>query len=657
MSIDLELTYKHNLEAIKDIGSSLYDDIIDTNIDDIELFNIEDNINLKVNNNILYPDNSALAIKKQVSTFLNAPSAYFKKPTRSINEGEGYIHDRFIEELEKSSPYLKEKNHFKDYHHNMDNFFPIMIMYGIGSGKHIEQIMQQSNIKKLLIVDENYALLKTSFHIIDWRPIIKHFQQEGHELLFIIGKEPKKLAHSMLNDIIKYNSYNLYYLPYYTHYNSDFFTELKNEVTYKINLGFQGHGFYDDELMSLNHTIANIKCKNPVFTNTKSLPEDSSVFIIGSGPSIDNDIEHIKKLKGKAVIFSCGTALKILHANNIIPDYHFESERTYVVQTMLTDSLPKDYLKKINFIGLNVIYPDVFKLFKTTKIFFRENDCGGSIAPNNIPHLHHCNPTAVNATLSFASEIGFKNIFLFGADMGYENEDYHHSKYSVYNDKCSTYFDFKDAIPNQTLYSGNFDQTAKFLSNDILIWCKQRAENCIFDYKNIRKKPINYFNCSNGLFISKATPVHANKIHLNETLDKESVLNGIKESFDCDFEQLHKILKENFTNEKDKFYSTLETIEDFINKKHIETYPELFMFFDKAYVLVSDFSEDTLHPRSSLTRSLLRGTFYHFFITILSHSLGVIDKKNSFLYINHGLQLLLQFINEVKDSMRSVKFD
>jgi hypothetical protein len=242
-------------------------------------------------------------------------------------------------------------------------------------------------------------------------------------------------------------------------------------------------GFYDDEVESLKHPIKNLSDNIPILKYTDKLPKNSVAFIVGSGPSIDQDIETIKKLKDKAVIFSCGSSLKILYSIGIIPDYHLEQERDDIQSERITKHIPQDYLDKVNIIGLNVVSTDVYELFKSSKMFFRVNDSGSSISPKNVPHLDHCNPTVINATISFASTIGFDNIFLFGADMGFKDPENHHSKNSDYYNAESESLKFdglKGTIVSK--FPGNFIKDEKFYTKDGYIWCKQRVENCIYEH-------------------------------------------------------------------------------------------------------------------------------------------------------------------------------
>lgn len=651
--MDFEKNYQNNMTFLKDFWPGVYENLLKANINDYQLvLNDNNEINISVNGNLLYPENIEESVNQQMEVFLKERPSYYRKPSWSAILGEDYIHDEFIIGLEKESPYIKEKIHFKDYSHNLENYFPFLLIFGIGSGLHIQKLIEQSDeISDIIIVDESYEFLKISMHLFDWEPILKYFKKNHRTLHFVINDHPLEVSNNLLNIIFKNFPYYFFYVTYLTHYNSDFFTKTKEEFLKKFNLGFTGLGFYDDELISLKHTIENIKDDKPIFKYTDKLPRHSSAFIIGSGPSIDNDIKNIKNLQDKAVIFSCGTSLKILYENGITPDYHIEMERPPEMIKILEDNLPDEYLKTIDIIGLNVVYKALYDKFKSAKIFFRENDAGSTLSPDNIPILGHCNPTVVNATITFASEIGFENIFLFGADMGYKDPNQHHSKSSPYY-KGS----LKDHyIPSvEAKYNGNFNKNEKFFSTDILLWCKQRVENCIVDYILRKKKSINYFNCSDGLDILRCSPIKSKNVTLKKDLNKKDVLTSIENSFDRNFDSIHIQTSLKLEQQKKILFEDIKSIRKLIKAKKITTFDQFFVLVKRSFSLVNHLE---LKEGSSLSRSMIKGTLYHFITSVYSHALAGTDKKASLDYINESLNKLLKFLDTVENEIESLELN
>ncbi|TLP38512.1 motility associated factor glycosyltransferase family protein [Arcobacter arenosus] len=649
--MDLEKNYQNNMTFLKEGWPEVYNSIIKADIKDYEL-NItqlgEYNIAIKGKN--IYPGKVDLAIQAQVNAFLDNPPMFFKKPTWNKDSDKDYYHDKLIKGIELKSEYLKENKGFENYHQNLEGYFPFLLMMGIGSGAHIQKLIQQSNgIKEIIIVDESYEMLKVSFHLLDWRPIFMYFKQKNHGLHFCIGSNSQEISRIVLNTIYKNFSYQFYLIPFYTHYKSKFFDEFKEKFIEKIDIAFTGQGFYDDEIISLEHTIKNLNDDLPVYRYSNKLPKNSTAFIVASGPSIDKDIEYIKKHKDNVVLISCGTALRVLYKNGISPDFHMEIERPTFMASIIENYGTKEYLKNIDMIGLNVIDPKVYSMFKSAKIYFRDNDAGSSIVPEDIPKLNHCNPTIVNGALSFLSDIGFQNIFMFGTDMGFKDPESHHSKDTIYYNTKEHKVNTLDLLKEK--FPGNFDKEEKFMTTNIFNWCKQRAENCILDYKVKRKIKINYFNCSDGLYIDGTTPFKAESIKLDNKINKVDILKGIENNFDFDFEKLHKEIDSIYKSEKEMLISNIKEIKEIVTQKEIETFKELFDLISTTYEIANN---PNYENKSYLTRSLLKGTMYHFYTALYTHALATSDKNKAMNFVNSSLLKLLEFFEEVENRVKDI---
>jgi len=648
--MNLEDIYNTNMQYLKQHWPTVYENLLKADISNYELSIEKDGeINVTINGHKLYPNNVDQAISNQVDTFLQNPTSYYRKPSWCYDTNKDYYHDKFITDIERSSPYIAENKHFSGYSHNLDGFIPILILFGIGTGKHIEKLLKKlDDVNNFIIIDENYEFLKISMHLIDWRAIFKFFTHNHRSLHFIIHNNPQENAHSLLNTIFANFPYYFFNVYFISHYESNFFNNVKKILLDKINLGITGLGFYDDEKIGLEHTIENLSNDIPLFKYTNNLPNDSSAFIVGSGPSIDKDIEIIKQLQDKVVIFSCGTSLKVLYENNIIPDYHIEQERPPDQCDRVVDNFPKEYLKKINIIGLNVVSPKMFELFKSSKIFFRENDAGGSMAPNII-QLDHCNPTVVNATCSFASEIGFDNIFLFGADMGYRDAENHHSKSSDYYKGSLTAWK-PNTIGQQ--YPANFNNQEMLYTTEIFLWCKQRIENCIYEYNIKDKKSINYYNCSDGLYIERCVPLHSNKIQLNPNVKKDQILQGIENSFDKDFQTIHEELHDNFLKQQEIVNDDIRSLRKLIKSKKVTSFSQFFTLVSRCYTIANHLSDG---DKSFISRSMLRGTTFHFIASVFTHALACSSKDDAIQYINESLEKYLEFLDLIEKELNYFK--
>lgn len=640
-----EEQYKRNLAYLKKITPNLYQGVVSENTDDLLLSVDEKNINISYNNKFIYPNESKKFIEDSVQNFIQKPKAFSYQvsiiDTPNIYEE---IHSSFIQDIDN----LKEKHISSTKNKKQLEAINILLLFGIGTGVQIEEILKHIEVQHLVILDKDYKFLKASLYFINWIDILQSFSKNGKSITFIIDADVNTVSTSIINFIYKDKMMFAYYINFFHSYESDFFNDIKTKLQTNYEQMLIGWGFYDDEITSFKHTVENLK-NNIQYYNIKNnahFLKNGSVFIVANGPSLDEDIENIKNNMDKAVVFSCGSALKALENYGIVPDYHFEMERNKSTYDILIKTINKEYLKKINFIGLNLITPEVFGLFKSQKLFFRENDSGASISTKLGANIEHCNPTVANMALSFASHIGFENIYMFGMDMGFLESKKHHSQKSAY-------FDENKALGYSTenfnkFFTANLDKNLIVMSNTILSWCKIRAENCILETNFKVKKGINYFNCSNGAFINKTIPKNSSDIGIElRKKNKQNIIKKIEKCFKYPKEDLI-LFEKNMKSEKEILEKNINFIIDELKNSNIKSIQDIYQILYRTYNLYVYPNIIEKSNKSSLSFSLLKGTLVTLYARIYLYSLYTKDLQELKLFINESFKVIITFLEKVK---------
>ncbi len=171
------------------------------------------------------------------------------------------------------------------------------------------------------------------------------------------------------------------------------------------------------------HNILHVNNGHKTEQFTEFISRDIPAFIVGAGPSLDKNIEELKRAKGHGLIIACDTAVKPLLARGIVPDIYAIVDGLkplHLVQAEGTDEIPMltSVTATYTFLDQN----------KSTKIFYNENDplvnrlfwqngkdfptmpCGGSVA---------------TSAFAFAYLIGVKNIVLVGQDLALSGKHVH----------------------------------------------------------------------------------------------------------------------------------------------------------------------------------------------------------------------------------------
>lgn len=203
-----------------------------------------------------------------------------------------------------------------------------------------------------------------------------------------------------------------------------------------LNLFHIGNDHYDT-LLGFHNIIANVEeiISNPSLSCLENKFQNTPVFIISNGPSLDKNIMDLKKIAGKGLIISTESAILPLMKNKIKPDILCVIER--IENSYLYHFKDKNYPDDISLLALALINKNIFPSFSGPKIpIFRNTESinmwinkflgesKSSIdAGANVSHL----------AFEIAVYIGANPIIFVGQDFAFDDELNTHSKNSIYS--------------------------------------------------------------------------------------------------------------------------------------------------------------------------------------------------------------------------------
>lgn len=510
-----------------------------------------------------------------------------------------------------------------------------MLFVGVGVGHDVQNIIDSKDIENLIIIEKDIDIFYASMYLIEWDSILEKFNNSGRNLSIILDKDPDFLSEQFFSKITSYGHFVANALFMYCPLNIDGYDELidklSNIVRGRLLAGF---GFYEDARYSVAATYENVKRNIPLYIKNNKLFDlvegvGYPVFVIGNGPSLDKDIEFIRSNINKAIIISCGSAIKTLERNNIQPDFHVECERTAWTKSWL-DQVNPDFIKRINFIGLNVIYPDVYKMFNKVGMVAKTGETGSMMLASALERLKgepylpihsHVNPTVAHMGVGLTPFFGMRKFYLFGIDMGYKNPSYHHSKYSSYSDLKDNYKEEYSPKGDKSFeIKANFASSNMLTNNDYVTF-RVFLEGMIGMNHSFFGESYECFNCSDGAYIKFATPMEDRDFMLDlPDLDKNKIINRVMDDFFdpsiCDevVDHLDNILHEdiNIVSEicqamASHFSKPVSSVDEAVHKLDEVAdrlfHSEEFLSDDKAYLLTL-FSGSLLYFFSTITRIL-----------------------------------------------------
>ncbi|SNZ12116.1 6-hydroxymethylpterin diphosphokinase MptE-like protein [Hydrogenobacter hydrogenophilus] len=469
--------------------------------------------------------------KKQKEGFYLIPSTNRENPEKILDHKyKGKIIDLFGVEpqLDKLRDMVSQE--LKDGQH-----IGALFSVGLGFGYHLELLTDTYDIKYLFVVEKDPEVFKTSLYTANWEKLLAHYSCEGRAIVLFVGDDPEELAKHMVYSIgYLYNTPLLYWSPVFIHLFGPFYEQVGKAFSDRIQEISMGWGFFQDELWSLEYTIENIKRELPLFYGKKTVPSDAVAFVIGAGPSLEYALDFIKQSQHRAVIFSCGSSIGTLYEEGIKPDFHVEIERTKMTYDALIKSASTDYLKELTAMYNNPMYPPVADLFKESLMWLKPNDAGSSLFPPDIPRIGYSNPTVVNGGLSLAIHMGFKEIYLFGTDMGYKDPKKHHARGNVALKEGTEFYKEKEVQEYEL--EGNFG--GKVYTNGLLLWARSMIQDLLKMTKGVK-----VYNTSDGAKIEGTIPIKVGEITLRN-FKKTEAIKLINSNFSKDY------LKDNTIHQK-----------------------------------------------------------------------------------------------------------
>lgn len=313
------------------------------------------------------------------------------------------LHNQINAELEAKEVFSRVKN---------DNL-SVHVIYGFGLG-YLPSIFAEKSKGTILIYEPNIEILAATLEIANVADILS---KPNVFVYTDISKFLNKYSSILLTDSQTSVSYLQSYKVLYKN-------EL-NEFANLLNLRM-GQMLIDNNYVKIRLVPAvKIVCQNldklvnePVLMQFENIYKDKTALVVSAGPSLDKNIDVIKKYRNNAIIISVGQALRTLVNNGINPDF-----LAMIEQYNTSSQIEGIDLSDVDFI-IEPFSNPVFHNWKVkNKISYPSYT---SIANNiwtkiaNIDSSNYVSSGTVSFTSLYSAKIlGFKDIVLVGQDLAF----------------------------------------------------------------------------------------------------------------------------------------------------------------------------------------------------------------------------------------------
>ena len=508
-----EREYPNIFDKLRDLGPSRSTLVGSTATGDL---------NIDLGHTLFYDTDAVTFAASQVEGFKQVPGQFFMDPPQR-HDPPGFVHERVSEAMYdfldgRDLPKLPlGEAHDAGY----------LLVFGLGLGFHIPPLLERCDVRYVIIMEEFLEFLDHSFWFQDWEALHATAGERNCRFFFIFGNDPASV-HSRMHWFMRGEGFGLIDGSYiFRHYRSMLLDGAYEQFRKELPLLPISIGYWEDELVMIQNCGFNLTHYDSYLLDTAPrLERDVPVFIIGSGPSVDKSFDVIRANRDKAVLISCGTGLSTLLHNGIVPDFHCELEN--VVGSFKHLETLRDAhgtLKQITLIAANTVYPEMLDLFASRILFFRDSVCTTSLwAPDKLG-IYGATPTVTNVGIRASLLIGFRQLYLFGVDLGTRDTSKRHSDQSIYSTNTDWAAQYEDRSRAWNIpMPANFGGTA--FTNDILQWARMLMIHSLDPFPTAK-----VFNCSDGVRITGTIPKLPRTVSLSTPVGRrDRVIAQVKDA-------------------------------------------------------------------------------------------------------------------------------
>jgi hypothetical protein len=398
-----------------------------------------------------------------------------------------------------------------------------VVFLGIMTGLHIMSYLNRTEVRDLFLIEPDLDRFALSTYFLDYTLIEERF---GRVLLHVGPEMPQNPVDVLIGSSPVTSNAWIRFLPAYADAKFD---DILGRVSLRWRSLTEIYVPYDRELSNACFGMQNLRDRRPVFKSPPQLATGSVIAVVASGPSLENDIQWIKKNRKRMIILAAISAVRILKQNGISPDFQC------TLDTLLTDE-ERSMLQLDREIPLLAYYkldPQVVQLF--SRVFLLpETDKANPV--RFLSNFHYTHPTTGNLMAAFATSCRPSKLLLFGLDFGYREVSHSHARGGWHDDDEGAghkgLAHGREHMPVQA----NFDDSeGEILTQAYYNTARAGVEAAL---TSLPEGSCQVFNFADGARIAGANPARSTEFSLPAYPERAGDLEKIEASFSTDAESL-----------------------------------------------------------------------------------------------------------------------
>ena len=368
------------------------------------------------------------------------------------------------------------------------SMFSVLILFGLGDGLALEELMEQYPDNVIVVYEPSPKLLK---HWLEKKIML---DKNGEKKVFICaGKKGMELYHNYLRYLVSFSNRRLIKwkrLPGY-----EYAFEKEAEDWFFILASMINHSmvcrnteiFFERALSeafwkNIDDSIEQYNATELINIFSEMTFKDRAAIIVSAGPSLDKNVEELRRARNKAFIIAVDSALRTLEKRGIYADISITVDPEKRIDRF--DNI--ETLKSIPMVMEINSNPSILEKHTGKRFYLTSNNYYyKNVLANMGKKTGGLNTGGSVACSAFdmARQMGFENIVLIGQDLSYPNGQMH--AVATYDDQEenkmenveSDYFEVEGYDGKPVMTESNMDSYRIWYEKEIAIDQNRRIIN------------------------------------------------------------------------------------------------------------------------------------------------------------------------------------
>ncbi|AZS17585.1 6-hydroxymethylpterin diphosphokinase MptE-like protein [Paenibacillus lutimineralis] len=298
-----------------------------------------------------------------------------------------------------------------------------VLVFGIGMGYFLEAVLAHSDAQQIIVYEPDINIFNQMIRSKD----IKAMFSDTRIKMVAVGSDRlilKELAHYITTKLL--GNISVIAPPIYHRIHANTLTELKTQI-YNAVLNEasnqQTHSTFNKQwiqniLFNLPYTIT-----APSFSSFKDIWKGEKAIIVGSGPSLQEDVHYLTKLKNKCLIICAGSSVQALQHYGIDPDLVITMDggiaNYHVFENIDTSCSPLLFITQT--------HHQILDIYKNNMIYaiLSNDQVSEYVLPTSQVPSFFSTASVTGTALQAAAYMGIEEIILMGQDLSYPNNKFY----------------------------------------------------------------------------------------------------------------------------------------------------------------------------------------------------------------------------------------